>query len=906
MLQYISRLSGYFLLLFILLYTLLCFWAFVYKQEENYKAIYIFQNLLMFGVQLVCFYNLALESRQKKYVLFYLFVQVFLLACLVLVQIIYKNCNKLLLNNMCMLLGIGLFMIARLSPDKARKQYIIVLIALAASLLIPLIIIRVKSIKKGTWLYATIGITALSAVLILGEVTRGSKLTFNIGDITFQPSEFIKILFVFFIAGCLYEGATFKRVFICAVISGIHIIILALSTDLGSALIYFVAFLFMVLLASHNYWYLLAGVLGGSGAAIVAYHFFEHVRIRVLAWQDPWSYIDDQGYQITQSLFAIGSGRWLGMGILEGNPKSIPYVEADFIFSSICEELGVVFGICILLICISSFIMMMQIAMKLQDVFYRLIVFGIGIINIFQIFLTVGGGVKFIPLTGVTLPFISYGGSSVMASIMMFFVVHGVYIVSQKQSNNEKVNKRDIIVVSSIFVSLFLCMIGYICHFVATNKEEMINNSYNSRQQLLISRNYRGTIYSADREILAITILDEEENEKRYYPYRNLFSHIVGYSTKGRMGVEALANYYLIQSNTSIGNKVSNDIAGIKNPGDNVYTTLDVDIQKIADEELSIYKGAIIVTEVSTGKILAMVSNPDFDPNEITELWDDLVADKKSTVLVNRATQGLYPPGSTFKIITALEYIRENPDNFDEYSYQCNGSYKLGDNKIRCYHGANHGKIDFTKSFAKSCNSSFVNIGMTLDRTEFSKTLKELLFNSELPLKLNYSSSNVMIPNETDDSAMMQTVIGQGKTQISPIHLNMITSAVANNGVLMTPYVIDRVENDEGKTIKSFKPEIYGRMMSEEEAVILQEMMSAVVETGTAKKLSGLSFTAAGKTGSAEYSSTTEDSHAWFTGFAPAENPEVCVTIIIESAGSGGDYAVPIAKRIFQSYFDQK
>ena len=195
---------------------------------------------------------------------------------------------------------------------------------------------------------------------------------------------------------------------------------------------------------------------------------------------------------------------------------------------------------------------------------------------------------------------------------------------------------------------------------------------------------------------------------------------------------------------------------------------------------------------------------------------------------------------------------------------------------------------------------------MTLDRTEFSKTLKELLFNSELPLKLNYSSSNVMIPNETDDSAMMQTVIGQGKTQISPIHLNMITSAVANNGVLMTPYVIDRVENDEGKTIKSFKPEIYGRMMSEEEAVILQEMMSAVVETGTAKKLSGLSFTAAGKTGSAEYSSTTEDSHAWFTGFAPAENPEVCVTIIIESAGSGGDYAVPIAKRIFQSYFDQK
>ena len=152
---------------------------------------------------------------------------------------------------------------------------------------------------------------------------------------------------------------------------------------------------------------------------------------------------------------------------------------------------------------------------------------------------------------------------------------------------------------------------------------------------------------------------------------------------------------------------------------------------------------------------------------------------------------------------------------------------------------------------------------------------------------------------------MLQTSIGQGKTQITPIHLNMVTSAIANNGVLMKPYVIDHVENDAGRVIKSFEPENCGQLLQEAEAEILRDMMTAVVEEGTARKLSGESYTAAGKTGSAEYNNKG-DSHAWFTGFAPAEAPEVCVTIIVEGAGSGGDYAVPIARRIFEAYFNEK
>lgn len=467
-------------------------------------------------------------------------------------------------------------------------------------------------------------------------------------------------------------------------------------------------------------------------------------------------------------------------------------------------------------------------------------------------------------------------------------------------------NVLELRLISLLFSGLMIGMLVFLGAFTATSEQDMINNSYNSRQQILLSRNFRGTIFSADGEVLAETVLDGEENEKRSYPYKNLFSHIVGYSSQGRMGVEALANYYLINTNIALGTKIQNDVANRKNPGDNVYTTLNVELQKTADRQLSIYRGAVVVTEVKTGRLLAMVSHPDFDPNEISEIWEKLVSDKSSSVLLNRATQGLYPPGSTFKILTALEYYRENPDACDQYGFQCNGMFTSGSARIRCNRNTHHGHVDFISSFARSCNSSFANMGSGLDRSSFSQTLQSLLFGKELPLTLTHSKSSFYLP-EGDDSVqeMMQTSIGQGKTQITPMHLNMITSAIANNGVLMKPYVIEKVVSADGQTVKKFLPSEYGRLLSQEEAELLQTMMKAVVERGTATYLKGLDYTAAGKTGSAEYSDSSDQSHAWFTGFAPAEDPQISVTIIVEGAGTGGDYAVPIAKNIFDIYFHQ-
>ena len=456
---------------------------------------------------------------------------------------------------------------------------------------------------------------------------------------------------------------------------------------------------------------------------------------------------------------------------------------------------------------------------------------------------------------------------------------------------------------SYFFVFLFLGMMTYICAYAYQNKEVMINNSYNAGQQILVAQNRRGSILARDGQVLAETVVEADGSERRNYPYDSLFSHVVGYSTRGKTGVESGMNYYLIQSNVPITEKMDNAMRERKNPGDNVYTTLDVKLQEAAERALGIYEGAIIATDPKTGEVLAMVSKPDFNPNEIADIWEELLEDDESGLLLNRASQGLYPPGSTFKIVTALEYIRENPDDYTDYRFTCNGFVKINGSRIQCYHGISHGKVDFGKSFAKSCNASFANIGTKVNLDSFGTTLVGLLFGKPLPYELESAVSRMQVRSDMTTEEQMQTAIGQGETLVSPLHMNMITCAIANEGVLQHPYVAERVENVNGAVIKQFSSPGSTRMMSAQEAQILQGLMREVVESGTGTKLRDKPYTAAGKTGSAEYNSE-RDSHAWFTGFAPADDPEICVTVIIEGAGSGSDYAVPMARRVFDAYFD--
>ena len=439
---YITELSKYFITLFIALYTLECFIVFRFSNEERRNSSYIRQYLLMFLVHFSCFLVICFETGKPEYLLFYVLQQILLFATVVLFRMIYPKGNKLIINNMCMLLSIGFVILSRLSFEKAIKQFFIVTVSIIAGMLIPYFIHKLKFLKSLTWIYAVVGVVALGIVLILGSTTYGSKISFSVAGVTFQPSEFVKIIFVFFMASALYESHNLPRVILTAVLAGIHVLILVASRDLGSALIFFIVYVLMVFVATGNWIYLLAGSAGGCAAAVLAYQFFSHVQVRVQAWKDPFSCIDDAGYQITQSLFAISSGGWFGMGLFRGSPDSIPLVEADFVFSAVAEELGISFSMCTILICISCFIMFMNISMRLKDKFYQLIAFGLGVTYIFQVFLTIGGGTKFIPMTGVTLPLISYGGSSVLTTLVMFFIIEGLYIIRQEEGARRVKKKK--------------------------------------------------------------------------------------------------------------------------------------------------------------------------------------------------------------------------------------------------------------------------------------------------------------------------------------------------------------------------------------------------------------------------------------------------------------------------------
>lgn len=432
----ISDLSKYVIAVFMAIFTYESFAAFRSIDEEKKEGIYTRQIVCMFIVHFVSFAAICLETSDLTYIIFYGFQQILLFATIALFRAIYKDVSKLLLNNMCMLLAIGFVILTRLDYDKALRQFKIVTVSLLLGLALPYLIKKFRYMDKFTWVFGLTGTLALTIVLVLGAVTNGSKISYSIGGYTFQPSEFVKILFVFFVAGMFAKAKDFLQVVITTFMAAFHVIVLVFSRDLGSAVIFFVVYLIMLFVATKNYFYLIAGVLAGCIAAIVASKLFSHVQVRIQAWRDPWVDIDGAGYQVTQSLFAIGTGGWFGMGIYQGDPTAIPYVEADFIFSAIAEELGVFFSIGLILVCVSCFVAFMYVAMRLKNDYYRLIAVGLAVTYIFQIFLTIGGGTRLIPLTGVTLPLVSYGGSSVLSTIIMFCVIQGLYCIRAEEGEN--------------------------------------------------------------------------------------------------------------------------------------------------------------------------------------------------------------------------------------------------------------------------------------------------------------------------------------------------------------------------------------------------------------------------------------------------------------------------------------
>lgn len=443
MINIIVELSKYILILLMGIYTFSCFSIFAVSYEKDQKWILLRQNILMFLIQFVAYMIMYLKSGQKMVLTLYAANAVFLLAAILLYRIIYPKVSKLIINNMCMLLCIGMIMLTRLNQENAMKQLIFAGTGVTIGLIVPILIRKLNCLKDLTYVYAGIGIASLVLVAVLAQVSGGAKLGFTIAGIGIQPSEFVKILFVFFVAASLNRSLEFKNIVITTALAAVHVLILVLSTDLGAALILFVVYLIMLYAATRQPLYVAAGILGGAGASVIGYHLFAHIQVRVAAWKDPFATYTEGGYQVAQSLFAIGTGGWFGMGLFQGLPDIIPVAETDFIFSAISEELGLIFALCLILVCVSCYVMFLNIALALRNHFYKLVALGLGTCYIFQVFLNIGGVTKFIPSTGVTLPLVSYGGSSMLSTMIMFGIIQGLYILREDEEENQE-RKREL------------------------------------------------------------------------------------------------------------------------------------------------------------------------------------------------------------------------------------------------------------------------------------------------------------------------------------------------------------------------------------------------------------------------------------------------------------------------------
>lgn len=433
MVNVIIHISKYILAILAASYAMKCFTVFSDRHEYDRGHVYIVQNVLMFFIHFICYLIIYLMTKDMKMLYFYAAQVVLFLVTLIVYGTVYKNASRLIINNMCYLLMVGFVILTRLDFDMAIRQFAIAVAAVCISLIIPAFILRVRVVDKWGKFLGIFGFLMIASVFVFGKSMYGATNWISIGGFSLQPSELAKIVFVFFIAAMLARDTSFRQIVITTAAAAVYVLVLVIEKDLGAAVIFFITYLVMLYVATRQFRYMALGLAAGSGAAVVAYQLFAHVRTRVIAWKDPWGNYNDAGYQIAQSLFAIGTGGWFGMGLSKGKPNTIPVVVSDFVFSAISEEMGALFAICLILVYFSCFLMFINISLQLVKPFYKLVAMGLSTAYGIQLFLCIGGVIKLIPHTGVTMPLISYGGSSVLSTIIIFAVIQGLYLLRQRE-----------------------------------------------------------------------------------------------------------------------------------------------------------------------------------------------------------------------------------------------------------------------------------------------------------------------------------------------------------------------------------------------------------------------------------------------------------------------------------------
>jgi len=456
--------------------------------------------------------------------------------------------------------------------------------------------------------------------------------------------------------------------------------------------------------------------------------------------------------------------------------------------------------------------------------------------------------------------------------------------------------KKRIEDIAILYSLLFAALIVYLSFIQIINRDLFYQNEKNPR--IVENIRFRGNIYDRKGELLATTRVEKNQPE-RVYPGGALLEPILGYC-HFRLGNEGIEKY---QNSRLAGKKLPENIYeafsfinGKKLTGCDIYLTIDKGIQKACTDAMGSRKGAVVVLNPRTGEILALVSIPAYDPDGIEKNWEKLRKDP-STPLVNRAIDGRYPPGSTFKVFSlavALElgYVTRDSE------FTCPGHFDIGNYRVHDAEGGSHGSLNTEEALVSSCNIAFAQIGLKIGRQNFCAFAEAFRLLEPFNIGVPVRGATFPEPSDMSEGGLAQSAFGQGSIALSPLHLALVFSSIANEGKIMKPFAIKGIRSREGTDIFNTHPQVWAQPVSSSTAETVKDMMVQVVERGTGYKSRIPGIAVAGKTGTAE--NPHGESHAWFSAFAPAHRPEYLVVVIVENGGYGGRVAAPIAQPILQ------
>ena len=862
------------------------------------------------------------------------------LAAHVAVRFMAPDADPAILPVVFLLSGIGITFVTRLAPDLATNQVIWLFISVAAMVGTLALVRNLDDLSRYKYTLGIVGIVLLLIPMFLGTEISGSKLWISFGGFSFQPGEIAKVLIVLFLASYLAENremlsATSRKVgpftfprprmlIPMFVMWGVSLLVVIFERDLGSALLFFSIFVIMLYVTTGRISYVIVAVLLLAVGAFFCYFAFSHVRTRFNIWIDPWSDPSGAGLQIVQSLFSLADGGLAGVGIGKGLPTLIPVVESDFIFSAIGEEMGLLGGSAVLMLFMLLAVRSLTTAARAKSDMAAFTAVGLTASLSFQAFIIVGGVTRLLPLTGVTLPFMSQGGSSLLSSFIAVAlllragdqatgrsvemvgngvaqtdlraaaVAHGAHArasfgmttaesgVMGRVALGKRLTK--IITFLTLMFAVLIGNLTFIQIIDAGRLQSMPNNNHTIARSAYVQR---GSIITSDGKTLAESLAQSDGTYVRSYPEGNLAAHTVGYvSTRyGATGVEAAMNETLTgHADYSDWNRALYSMAGIATPGDSVVLTINSDLQKVCENALEGTKGAIVVLDPRTGAVLAKASYPTFNYDQIGDL---IAANSADGALVDRGTSTLYAPGSTFKVVTLASALDSSLASLDT-TFEGPASMDIGGAPVTNVHDNEYGAITLQEALAVSANTVYGQLGVKIGAKTLVNYANAFGYGSKVGQDFSSVASLMPEPEEMTEWETAWAACGQpvgmhnspAGPQTTVMQNAMVAATIANGGICMNPYVVDHILSPEGATVSTTRTRSLGQVVSANTAAQVGEAMKSVVQegTGVAAQVSGV--TVAGKTGTAETSETYANS--LFIGYAPYDNPTLAISVCLE------------------------